>query len=185
MSALRERLGRRPRGSLLVAALLLFSILLTLGLGLMSAQSARMKVAHAQTRAVQAKALCEAAWDDVRLKLGKDILFPLPTEGQRFFAYSEDVYFTGPGGRAEYLGSYTVVVDFRLSTMAREDPDLGLEPDVQVPYGLYAITCIGKVGPRALPPEAEREMYYEVVMTDPSVLTNSFRVVRIEDRGSL
>ncbi len=38
-----------------------------------------------QTKSVQAKALCEAAWEDVRVKLGKDILFPLPVDGQEFF----------------------------------------------------------------------------------------------------
>lgn len=59
---------RHQRGSLIVAALMLFVILLALGLGLMSSQSARMKVARGQAQAVQAKALSEAAWEDVRAR---------------------------------------------------------------------------------------------------------------------
>ena len=176
---------RRPGGSLLVSALLLFSILLALGLGLMSAQSARMKVAQAQTKGVQARALCEAAWEDVRVKLGKDILFPLPVDGQTFFSYSEDVYTTNDAGAEEYFGSYTVVIDIALDSSAREDPDLAVETDVNIPQGIYGITCIGKVGPRTEQPESERVMYYEIVMTDPNNAGNSFNVIRIEDRGSL
>jgi hypothetical protein len=180
-----KRLSSSSRGSLIVAALLLFSILLALGLGLMSSQSARMKVAQAQTRALQAKALCDAAWEDVRVKLGKDILFPLPVDGQDFFAYSEDVYITNDAGAREYFGSYTVVVDIQLDSVAREDADLNVETDIAIPQGIYGITCIGKVGRRTEQPEAEREIYYEIVMTDPTDLSNSFKVIRVEDRSSL
>lgn len=162
---------------MLVAALLLFSILLALGLGMMSAQSARMQLAQAQTKAIQAKALSVAAWEDVRVKLGKDILFPLPVEGQSFFAYSEDVYTTVDGAEV-YFGSYTVVIDISLDSTARQFADLASNTDVAIPEGLFQITCIGKVGPRIQEPEAEREMYYEVDM-------KTFDVIRVEDRGSL
>lgn len=182
---MRNPLAHSQRGSLIVSALLLFAILLALGLGLMSAQAARMKVAQAQTKALQAKALCDAAWEDVRVKLGKDILFPLPADGQQFFAYSEDVYFTNDDGNEELLGSYTVVIDFRVNATTREDPDLAVETDIAIPQGIFSVTCIGKVGPRASPPEAEREMYYEILMTDPNDADNSFNVIRAEDKSSL
>jgi type II secretory pathway pseudopilin PulG len=172
------------RASMLVAALLLFSILLALGLGLMSSQSARMKVAQSEAKALQAKQLCLAAWDDVRLKLGKDILFPLSVDTQTFFAYSEDVYVPGPSGE-EYFGSYTVVVDTSLESVVPENPTEGAENDVNIPQGIYQVTCIGKVGPRTAEPEAERVMYYEIVMTDPDDAGNTFKVIRVEDRGSL
>lgn len=152
----------------------------------MSAQAARMKVAQSQTKALQAKALCDAAWEDVRVKLGKDILFPLPVDGQDFFAYSEDVNFTNDDGNEELLGSYTVVIDFKVNATTRDHPgDLSFEPDISIPQGIFGITCIGKVGPRAAPPEAEREMYYEILMTDPNNLGHSFSVIRVEDKSSL
>lgn len=177
--------SNRQRGSLLVAALLLFSLLLALGLGLMSSQSARMKAAQAQTKSIAAKELCDAAWEDVRVKLGKDILFPLPVTGQDFFSYSEDVYFTNDAGAQEYLGSYTVIVDVTMDSTAREDSDLSVDTQIEIPQGMYGITCIGKVGRRIEQPEAERVMYYEILMTDESNHDNDFRVIRCEDRSSL
>ena len=170
--------GKKLRGSLLVSALLLFSILLALGLGLMSSQEARMKVAQSQTKALQARMLCEAAWEDVRVKLGKDILFPTVSTGQTFFAYSEDVYTTTSPGVEEYFGSYTVVVDVSLNAVSRDPQPMGVDTEVTIPEGIFQITCIGKVGPRTAPPEAERVMYYELDMT-------TFNVIRVEDRGSL
>lgn len=172
------RMIRPCRGSLLIGALMLFAVLLALGLGIMSGQSARMKAAQAQTDACQAKALCDAAWQDVRVKLGKDLLFPLPTRGQDYFAYSEDVYAPDPSGREEIIGSYTVILDVKLEATKREFDDLGLDTEVALPKGIYQITCIGKVGPRAAAPEAEREIYYELDM-------ETFNVIRIEDKGSI
>ena len=177
--------GSRRRGSMIVGALLLFSILLALGLGMLSAQSARMKVAQAQIKAVQARALCEAAWEDVRVKLGKDILFPLPVDGQDFFAYSEDVYMTDEDGNEVLFGSYTVVLELKYDSTAREDDDLSVDTQIAIPQGMYGITCIGKVGERAKPPDAECEMYYEILMTDKDDLDKSFSVIRVEDRSSL
>ncbi len=171
-----KRLGQR--GSLIIAALMLFAVLLALGLGLMSSQSARMRVARGQANAVQAKALCEAAWEDVRVKLGKDILFPQLVDGQTYFAYSEDVY-AAVGGGQEMIGLYTVIVDV---SVARHDVSLN------VPHGIYQVTCIGKVGSRTQHPLAERVMTYEIVMADPRFPDDpdrSFRVIRVEDSGSI
>lgn len=177
MSWLIPRARTSQRGSLLVAALMLFSILIALGLGLMSSQAARMRLAQSQTGALQAKALCQAAWEDVRVKLGKDILLPRPAVGQSFFAYSEDVYHR-VGGQQEYFGSYTVVIDLTLNAIRPENTGLGVNTDVDIPEGILQITCIGKVGPRTQEPEAERVMYYELDMT-------TYNVIRVEDRSSL
>lgn len=169
------------RGSLIIAALMLFAVLLALGLGLMSSQSARMRVAEGQANAVKAKALCESAWEDVRVKLGKDILFPSLIDGQTFFAYSEDVYDEDN----EMVGSYTVVIDTSVGQVTRENDDLGEPTNVTVPQGIYEITCIGKVGERAQVPLAERVMRYEIVMADPDTPANSFKVIRVVDQGSI
>lgn len=175
------------RGSLIIASLLLFSILLALGLGLMSSQSARMRVAESQVKSIQAKALCEAAWEDARVKLGKDILFPLPVEGQNFFAYSEDVYID-VNGSEQLLGSYTVVIDFTLSRNLRQSTNLEDDTEVRIPDGIFQITCIGKIGRRDSVPDAERVMVYELVMSappSPDAHNGIFQVIRVEDQGSI
>ena len=162
------------RGSILVAALMLFAILLALGLGLMSSQSARMKAAQAEVEAIQAKQLCLAAWQDARVKLGTDCLFP-PAGTRESFAYSEDVLDTD----GEMLGSYTVAIDLRWEKFTREDGlPLNQASKGQVARGIYLVTCIGKVGERGYEPRAERTIYYELDM-------QSFKVIRTEDRGSL
>lgn len=158
---------------MVVAALALFTILLALGLGLMSAQSSRMKAARAQGDALQAKALALAAWDDVRVKLGKDLFFPPATRGQNYFSYSEDVYDKDD----EFYGSYTVIIDTRFQRLGRTGN--GTTPSqVNVYDGFYIITCVGKVGQRDEEPSAERSIRFEVDM-------KTFEVIRVEDRGSL
>lgn len=161
------RARQRKNGSLLIAALMLFVLLLALGLGLMSTQSNRMKEARAQALSVQAKQLCLAAWQDARVKLGTDILFP-PQGVLESFAYSEDV----SDGEGNFVGTYTVVIDVRFARPFR-DVMTG-----ELTQGLYLVTCNGKVGERGFEPEAERTMYYELDM-------NNFKVIRFEDRGSL
>lgn len=163
----------RPRGSLLIAALMLFTLLLALGLGLMSSQSARMRAARSQTEAIQAKELCLAAWQDVRVKLGTDILFP-PPGTQESFAYSEDVL----DGEGNFFGTYTVMMDIRYEEYTRDTDQLAIPSKGNLAQGIYLITCVGKVGERGFEPRAERTMYYEIDMT-------TFNVIRIDDRGSL
>ena len=157
---------RAQHGSLIIAALLLFTILLVLGLGLMSSQSARMRAARAQADSVQARQLALAAWQDARVKLGTDILFP-PQGVRESFAYSEDVL----DGEGNFVGTYNVVIDVRYSSTVRD-------VDGKLTQGLYSVTCIGKVGDRGFEPRAERTIRYELDM-------NSFLVMRVEDEGSL
>ena len=166
---------RRDRGSLIVAALLLFVLLVTLGLGLMSSQRARMRAAHSQLDAVQAKALALSAWEDVHTKLGKDLFFPPKVEGQPFFSYGEDVY----DAAGDLYGSYSVVIDSSYVTQKRDvGTDTTTDSLANVYLGYYLITCVGKVGVRDEAPSAERTLYFEVD-------ARSFRVLRIQDRESL
>lgn len=168
----------RSRGSMLIAALLLFSLLLALGMGLMSSQSARRKAAVAQADAIAAKSLALAGWTDVRTKLGKDLFFPPRTEGQRYFSYGEDVY----DSEGRFFGTYSVVVDGRFVNSLHEPLGAGVNPATnaltQVPIGVYMITCVGKLGGRGAPPVSERTLYFEVV-------ANTFQVIRTEDSQSI
>lgn len=164
---------RRDRGSLIVAALLLFTLLLALGLGLMSSQVGRRKATLAQLEATQARQLSLAAWQDIRVKLGSDILFP-PPGTQESFSYSEDVL----DDRGQLIGTYTVNLDLRYERYSRDTDDLAVASQRNLAQGIYLITCIGKVGDRGFEPRAERVMIYEVDMT-------KFKVIRMEDRGSL
>jgi hypothetical protein len=118
--------------------------------------------------------LCLAAWEDVRVKLGTDILFPPSVATQPFFAYSEDVY----DGDGQLYGTYTVAIDVRYERFTRASSDIAVPSATNLSQGIYLVTCIGKVGPRALEPTAERVMTYEIDMT-------TFNVIRVHDRGSL
>jgi hypothetical protein len=165
----------RQNGSLLVAALLLFSLMLTLGLGLMSSQSARMRAARAQTQAIKARALALAGWEDVRAKLGKDILFLQNAETQDVFSYSEDVYDTD----GEYVGNYLVQIDLRWEAIAPESLNPTVESVISNHYTILPVTCIGKVSEsRVGEILAERELYFELDV-------RNWQIIRSEDRGSL
>ena len=173
-----RRLRREQKGSLIVAALLLFVILLALGMGLMSAQAARTRVARAQTESAQARALALAAWEDVQAKLAKDALFPPVGESQTFYSYSEDVY-----DGAQYYGNYTVIIDMRWHSVSRDSAlgnpsDPSYESEIFESQSIYPITCIGKLAPaRVGDVTSERVLYFELDMKD-------WRVRRVEDRGS-
>lgn len=167
--------SRGKRGTLIVAALMLFVLVVSLGLGLMSSQRARMRAAQSQLGAVQAKALALSAWDDVRAKLGKDFFFPPQVEGQPFFSYGEDVYDES----GELYGSYSVVVDSRFVIHKRDEgTDTVADSMANEYFGYYLITCVGKVGARDEAPSAERSLYFEVD-------ARTFRVLRAQDRESL
>ncbi len=160
---------------MLVAALFLFTLLLALGIGLMSSQAARRKAALAQKEAIQAKSLALSAWADVKTKLGKDLFFPPTTDGQGHFSYGEDIYEND----GAFYGSYSVVIDTRYVSKRRDQgAETELDSTANRYHGYYLVTCIGKVGPRGRPPVAERTMYFEID-------AGSFRVIRMHDRESL
>jgi len=165
--------------SMVVSALMLFALLLALGLGLMSSQSARMKAARAQVEALQAKGLALSAWADAKTKLGKDLFFPPVTGEQNHFSYSEDVYNQDEAGQPVFYGTYSVVIDTRYIRSQRDQGlTLGTDSLVNVPVGFYLITCTGKVGERGAPPRSERTLRIELD-------AQTFRVIRLHDLSSL
>ena len=166
---------RSIRGSLIIAALLIFALLMALGLGLLSSQSGRRGAALAQLDALQAKELALAAWADVKTKLGKDMFFPPRTEGQRYFSYGEDVYARD----GSFYGTYSVAIDLRYVSFQRDKgPDTDQDSMANLPEGLYLIRCTGKVGERGAPPRSERTMEFEVA-------ARTFKVIRMHDWQSL
>ncbi len=178
MKQRRVSLGLRQRGSLILGALFLFAILISLGLGVMSSQVSRMRVAQAQSQSFQARGLALAGWEDLRVKLGKDILFPPLGDDQPFFSYSEDVY----DSEGEYYGSYTVILDSRFRAVVRDRPLIEQDSEFYPEVGFYLVTCVGRVGPRAGHPDAERTITFEIDMRPGN---QPFRIIRIEDHGSL
>lgn len=117
------------RGSLLIGVLLLLVLLLVGGLAMNTRQRERYKGAMAEAQSFQALALAEAGWEDARVKLDKDPLFPPPGGPEQLvFTYTEEVS-SSAGAR---LGSYTVTVDRRFD---------------RAPYHLLVITSVGVIGP--------------------------------------
>lgn len=151
---------------------------------MMSAQASRMRAAKAQALSIQARALALAGWEDVRLKLGKDILFPGSSDTQSAFTYSEDVYSLD----GSYVGNYTVKIDSRWESVVLGPDSSGALPPadptgheavVNIPQSIYPITIIGKVAQQRVGEIwAERVLYVELDMVN-------WRVIRFEDRGSL
>lgn len=167
------RTSFKKRGALIIIALLLFTILLVLGLGLMSSQTARRRSALAQLNSVQARELCLAAWQDARVKLSTDILFP-PAGTHESFSYSEDVYDSDEN----IYGSYTVNIDLRFQKFMHVAANGSPDTKIQIGIGFYIVTCIGKLGDRGLEPTAERVMIFEIDQ-------KTFQTLRVTDLGSL
>ncbi len=151
----------------------------------MSAQVSRMSAAKAQALSIQARALALAGWEDVRLKLGKDILFPRTSDSQTFFSYSEDVYDLD----RNYVGNYSVKIDTRWEATVLGPDSSGAMPNpadpaghealINIPQSIYPITIIGKVANQRVGEIlAERVLYIELDVVH-------WRVIRFEDRGSL
>jgi hypothetical protein len=119
----------KRRGSVLVGVLLILLVLLVGGLALSTRQKERYKGAVAESLSLQALCLAESGWEDARVKLDKDPLFPPPGGlEQPTFTYTEQV--NDPDGNR--VGSYTVTVDKRFD---------------RAPYYLFVVTSVGSVGP--------------------------------------
>jgi hypothetical protein len=127
-----SRLTLKRRGFLLMVSLLILIFLLVLGMGLMSAQSARYRGLNRSQEAAQAFQLAQAGLEDIRFKLEIDPSFPPnPGDDQPLFNFAEDVQI-GP----DAIGSYEVLLD-----RSYEKP----------PYQLIRITSTGTVGPKERP----------------------------------
>lgn len=134
----------RARGSTLIAMLLILTVMLILGMGLLGSRVARYRGANESLAAAKAQAIAEAGMADARTKLDKHLFFPPPgeSEEQLIFSYAED--FSEPGGKV--LGSYEVTIDKRWSVE---------------PYQLIVVTSVGVLG-EAEDPEARRSIRAEL-----------------------
>ncbi|MFN8613721.1 MAG: hypothetical protein U0931_39670 [Vulcanimicrobiota bacterium] len=147
-----SRRALKRRGVMVVVALLVLSLLLILGMGVLSSQQARYRAATRSSDSAQALCLAEAGLEDVRCKLEKDRQFPpRAADDQSSFSYSE----TLKNGTVE-LGSYYVEIDWRYDV---------------APYNILKITVIGCVGPRENP-RAQRTLLAELRHI-PNITTSS------------
>jgi hypothetical protein len=142
----------RSRGFILVLTLMLCTLLMVLGMGLLGSRSAQYRGAAGDLLAAEARALAEAGLEDARVKLDKDLFFPPPTSAEQLeFSYQEAVSAQDDG---TVVGFYRVVLDLsRLESPAA--------PDVGHP-SLYLVTSTGSLGPDPTKPLARVTLRMEV-----------------------
>lgn len=144
MGALRP--GLRPRGSSLIAVLMLITLLLILGIGLMSQKTSQYDASARRLEAAQARQLAQAGLVDCQLKLAKDRTFPpLSGKANESFTYTEDV--NDLDGKP--VGSYSVTLDFALN---------------QPPHSICQVRSQGWLGDRSAP-RSTYLVYLEVDMS--------------------
>lgn len=154
------------RAFLLVASLLITTILLIIGYGLMSTQSARYRGMARAVEAAQAFQLAQAGLEDVRFKLEADQDFPPhPATDQKVFNYAEDVFDNG-----QLIGSYEVSVDTFYD---------------RPPWQLVQVTCTGTVGPKENPVSQRKFRADLRHVAGTSAATTTWGWVKFEDMGSL
>ena len=161
-----SRSALKRRGFLLMVSLLVLIFLLLLGMGMMTAQTARYRGVNRCQEAAQAFQLAQAGLEDIRFKLEVDPGFPPnPGDDQPLFNYAEDVTIG-----SDDIGSYEVVLD-------REHQ--------KPPYQLMRVTSTGTVGPKEHP-IAQRILKAElqrVPEDDPTKVV--WRWVSFEDLGGI
>lgn len=135
---------RSDRGSALLAVLLILSILLVLGIGLLSQRANQYEEMRRANEACQARALAQAGLVDVKLKLSKDRSFPpARPNGETRFTYSETM--TDVDGNE--VGRYVVTVM----------TDTLLEP-----FYVMRVESIGLIGTEGANPRARYVIYGEL-----------------------
>ena len=123
----------RSRGSALIGVLLVLSLLLVMGVGLLSQKANQYEEMRRANDSARARALAQAGLVDARLKLSKDLTFPpLRPSGDAQFTYSEDLLDSG----GLPAGSFTVIVDSTKN---------------QPPFQVIRVTSIGLAGERTNP----------------------------------
>lgn len=160
----------KPRGFLLITALLSVVVLLLLGFGLLGSQAARFRGVTRAAESAQARALAMAGLEDARTKLENDVSFPPAPAGvgQNVFSYSERMDLPGT------MGSYTVIIDRSYEGL---------------PYQVLHITAIGSLG-RLDIPTAQHTLKAELDLS-PTVRGTSnpnprfFRFTHVQDESAL
>lgn len=118
----------RDRGAVLLAALMLTTVMLLLGLGFLGQRRGQYRAAREFIQQSQAGALADAGLEDALGKLAKDVGFPpLRSNDQGSFTYSEDV----ADSTGQPVGSYRVAIDMRYSLQ---------------PYAVIRVTSRGLLG---------------------------------------
>jgi hypothetical protein len=105
----------RPRGSTIVVALLITTVLVTIAVSLLAGRVAQRSVANSRFLLAQAEGIAWAGLEDARVKLMNSRGFP-PTSsfGSTSFSYS-DVLLDGTSAP---VGTYLVEVDLRYQNRA-------------------------------------------------------------------
>lgn len=118
---------RKRRGFALILALLISTLLLVLGIGFMTKQSYRYRMARLSADAIAAKSLAMAGVENSRVKMQHDLLYPPPDNRYHDeYSFREPVY--GLDTTPQEVGYYEVTVDRRW-----------MEP----PYQIVIITSVG------------------------------------------
>lgn len=165
--------ARRLRGSVLILVLVLISLVFVLGIVFLAYRATQYKAARQSTLAVQARQLAWVGLEQTRVKLMKDLNFPLSgDEDQLLFGLTENVYSLDG---SDLVGSYRVVVD---STYSQE------------PYFLIRLTVTGLVGPpdrplarRTLSAELDMATVARTPIGTSNPNPNLFQFVNFTDEG--
>lgn len=141
-------------------------MLLVVGYGMMSTQSARYRAANKTVQAAQALQLALSGLEDIRVKLERDDKFPgSAAEDQKVFNYVEDVSDLGKA-----VGSYEVQMD-----TSNDRP----------PWYVIKVTCTGVVGPKEKPVATRRIRAELRHISSETTADVRWSWVRFEDLGSL
>ena len=117
---------RKRRGFALMLALLISTLLLVLGIGFMTKQSYRYRLARLSADAIAAKSLAMAGIENSRVKMQHDLLYPPPDDRYHDeYSFSEPVYDLNS---SRQVGTYEVTVDRRW---------------MELPYEIVIITSVG------------------------------------------
>ncbi|ODT76613.1 hypothetical protein ABS71_03210 [bacterium SCN 62-11] len=107
-------------------ALLISTLLLVLGIGFMTKQSYRYRLARLSADAIAAKSLAMAGIENSRVKMQHDLLYPPPDDRYHDeYSFSEPVYDLNS---SRQVGTYEVTVDRRW---------------MELPYEVIIITSVG------------------------------------------
>jgi hypothetical protein len=151
----------KRRGSAIIAVLLVSTLLLVLGMGMLSQKASLYESASRDRSAAQARGIAQAGMVDCQIKLSKHREFP-PKRAREAKAFTYSELFTD--NAAQPLGTYTVTID---TTRAAS------------PYAIYQVTCVGLLGDPE-DPQARYEIYgeYDISRTmrdDPALANPDYR----------
>lgn len=151
---------------MLILTLLLLVLMVIIGLGILGQASAEYRAAEAMAGSMQALNIAQAGFEDARIKLQKDSLFPPQSDpSQRTFCYSER--YTDLDGLT-LIGQYSVTIDSQHN---------------QNPWFVTKVTSVGEVHQNGAV-VARRSVYGEF-RTSPYDGPHFGEMVNFRDEGGL